>query len=201
MKQDINKQRIESLSQDNLKTYQVVERYVMKHQKNQMKVHLILDAVLTQMENETVLLPQGVKAYVRQIEKSISDKEKTQTYQKEIIDQWTMAGLFETMCGYIVLLFVKELITQHYLIHFSIDVLIAIIAFYITLHNTKKQYQYIQTMTVSYKPLMIVMMGYVCGLIVAVISAKSPFDISFLILVIAYIVSKRLFDQEIKQKK
>lgn len=201
MKQGINKRRIENLSQENQKTYQTVERYVMKHQKNQMKVHLILDAVLKQMENETVLLPQGVKTYVHQIEKTISMKEKTKDDQKKAIDQWTMAGLFETMCGYIVLLFIKELITQHYLIHFSIDVLIAIVAFYITVHNTRNQYCYIYTMNISYKPLMIVLMGYACGLIVAVISAKSPFDISFLILVIAYIVSKRLFHQEVIQRK
>ena len=153
------------------------------------------------METETVILPKGVKAYVQQIEKSISTKEKTKEYQKQMIDKWSIAGLFETMCGYIVLLFVKEFINQHYLINFSIDILVAIIAFYITLHNTRNQYRYIQMMKMTNKPLMIVIMGYVCGVVIAVFSAKSPFDISFMILVIAYIVSKRLFDQEVTQKK
>lgn len=153
------------------------------------------------MQTETVTLPKGVKVSVQQVEKSVSTKVKTKEYQKQIIDKWSMAGLFETMCGYIVLLFVKEFINQHYLIHFSIDILVAIVAFYITLHNTRNQYRYIQMMKVTHKPLMIVVMGYVCGLVIAIFSAKSPFDISFLILVIAYIVSKRLFDQEVTQKK
>ena len=197
----IDQKIIESFSDENQKTYQTVERYVLQHQKNEFKAKLILEAVCKQMETETVTLPKGVKAYVQQVERSISTKEKTKEYQKQMIDKWSIAGLFETMCGYIVLLFVKEFITQHYLINFSIDILVAIIAFYITLHNTRNQYRYIQMMKMTNKPLMIVIMGYVCGLVIAVFSAKSPFDISFLILVIAYIVSKRLFDQEVTQKK
>ena len=53
------------------------------------------------------------------------------------------------MCGYIVLLFVKELLTDNYLINFSVDVLVAIVAFYITLHNLINQYKLISEHGIS----------------------------------------------------
>ena len=66
-------------------------------------------------------------------------KKQVAEIKKEILEKYTIFGLWQTMCGYIVLLFVKELLIDNYLINFSIDVLVAIVAFYITLHNLVNQ--------------------------------------------------------------
>ncbi len=114
--------------------------------------------------------------------------------QREMnIDKYTISGLWITMCGYIVLMFVKELLSQHYLISFSIDLLVAVVAFYITLYHLMNQYCMLKQGQM--KPFIVQVAGLLVGLFVAILTFSSPFDVSFLILVIAFITNKKMVEK------
>lgn len=126
-------------------------------------------------------------------------KKELEELKKEILEKYTIAGLWQTMCGYIVLLFIKELLTSNYLISFSIDILVAIVAFYITLHNLISQYKLIKEYNISMKPFYFQLFGFVIGLFIVFITLNSPFDISFAILVVALLTNKKIFEKEFNE--
>ena len=116
--------------------------------------------------------------------------------KQQIADQYTICSLWVVMSGFVSLTFVKEVINQNYLIHLYVDSLVAIVAFFVVLHNLKKQYDLLKDI----KPVALEIVAYVLGLIVVILTAKSPFDISFLMLVIGMIVSKKMVVNELNKK-
>lgn len=195
---DENQLKVKELNEINFELFHDLQKYVFQHQKDIVKANIILSAILDQMNQsqKPIVISKGMKNYVSQIEKSINMKEQLQMIKKQFIDKFTISGLWQTMCSYIVLLFIKELITGHYLIHFSIDMLVSIVAFYIALHNIMNEYKLIQRFQMTKKPIIMIACTLIIALFVAVIGAKSPFDVSFVILVIGYIVSKKMFENE-----
>lgn len=133
------------------------------------------------------------------MKKTKPTKKELLELKKQTQDKYKISGLWQTMCGYIVLMFVKELINGHYLINLAIDGLVAVIAFYITLHNLAAQHKIIQANKITKKPFIIQIVGMAVGLFIAVISAASPFDITFLILVIAFLTSQKMFEKELNK--
>lgn len=117
--------------------------------------------------------------------------------KKEVFEKYVISGLWQTMCGYIVLLFIKELLTNNYLINFSIDVLVAIIAFYIALNNLINQYKLIKENDISMKPFYFQIFGFILGLFISIMTLKTPFDISFVILVVTFITNNKMFENEL----
>lgn len=196
---DENQLRVKELNENHFELFQDLQKYVFQHQKDIVKANIILSAILDQMNQsqKPIVISKGIKNYVSQIEKSINMKEQLQMIKKQSIDKFVISGLWQTMCSYIVLLFIKELITGHYLIHFSIDMLVAIVAFYIALHNIMNEYKLMQRFQMTKKPIIMIACTLIVGLFVAVIGAKSPFDVSFVILVMGYIASKKIFEKEI----
>ena len=194
-----NSLKVKLLSKDCFEIYQDVEKYVFLHQKDIVKANIILSAVLDQLndENQKINLTKGIKSYVSQVEKSLNMKEKIQVIKKQSIDKFTIAGFWEIMAGYIVLLFCKELLTRHYLIYFSIDLLVGVVAFYIAIHNVRNQFQLLKRFQMPKKISIMIGVTFLVGFISAILGAKSPFDVSFLILVIGYITSKKMFEREL----
>lgn len=117
--------------------------------------------------------------------------------KKESLEKYIIAGLWQTMCCYIVLLFIKEMLTDNYLINFSIDILVAIVSFYVALHNLVSQYKLIKQYQLSLRSFLFEILGIIFGLFIVIITLKSPFDISFMILVIAFLTSKKIFEKEL----
>lgn len=120
---------------------------------------------------------------------------------KTDIENYTMSSLWVTMSSYLVLLFVKEFLTKHYLINFSIDLLVAVFAFYIALFQLKNDYKLLKKYQLSNKALLIQIITIIISFVIVLITLKSPFDAIFLILIIGYFLSKRSFKQEIMKKK
>ncbi|WP_455538828.1 MULTISPECIES: hypothetical protein [Peptostreptococcaceae] len=110
---------------------------------------------------------------------------------------YTKFVLVTIMCSYIVLMFVKEVLTSNYLIHLYIDSLIAVVAFYITIHNMRNQYKILKKYNLSLKPFSMAIVTMVVGLSVIIMTMKSPFDISFLILVVGMLTSKKMFEKDL----
>lgn len=131
------------------------------------------------------------------MKKAKLNKQQLLEIKKESLEKYVISGLWQTMCGYIVLLFIKELLTNNYLVSFSIDVLVAIIAFYIALHNLISQYRLIKQHQLSIRSFTFQIFGIIVGLFIIIMTLKSPFDISFAILVISFLTSKKMFEKEL----
>jgi hypothetical protein len=196
-----NSLKMKSLNEENFQIFQGIQKHVFLHQKDIVKANILLSTILDQMNDETqkINLKKGMKNYVSQVEKSINMKEKMKIEIKKAIDKFTIAGLWETMTGYIVLLFFKEFIIGHYLISFSIDLLVAIISFYIAIHNIVNQFQLLKRFQMPKKIQFMIIATFLVGFITAILGAKNPFDVSFLVLVIGYITSKKMFENEMKK--
>lgn len=134
------------------------------------------------------------------MKKTKPTKKELLEMKKESLEKYTISGLWQTMCGYIVLMFIKEFLTNNYLISFSVDVLVAIVAFYITLHNFVNQYKLIKQYQLSMRSFGFLIFGFIVGLFIVIMTLTSPFDISFAILVIAFITSKKIFEKELMNK-
>ena len=65
------------------------------------------------------------------MKKEKTSKKRLKEIKKEVLEKYIIAGLWQTMCGYIVLLFIKELLTDNYLVSFSVDVLISMLHYII----------------------------------------------------------------------
>lgn len=118
--------------------------------------------------------------------------------KKQDFDKYTISGLWVTMCGYIVLMFVREVLTNNYLIHLYVDSLVAVFAFYITLHNIYSQYQMLKSYQMTLKPFAFQLFGFFTAFLVVLVTLKSPFEFSFLILVITYLKNKDMVKKELK---
>lgn len=116
--------------------------------------------------------------------------------KQHIYDQYTICSLWVVMAGFIAISFVKEVINQNFLIHLYVDSFVAVVAFFVVVHNLKKQFDLWE----NKKPVIIEIGAFVCGLIAVILSAKSPFDVSFLILVIGMILSRKIIEKEFHQK-
>lgn len=190
--------RIKLLSKEDFQIYQKIEHYVFQHYANPIKANIVLEKALELIEQHQIIVKKNMKETVSFIEKKESMKDLYQKKKEEAITKYTISGLWQTMSSYIVLLFVKELMTNHYLIHFSIDLLIAVIAFYITFYQLKGQYHLITSFQLSYKAFVVVLISFAMSFIIAILTAHQPFDITFLILVIGFITGKKIFEKELK---
>ena len=97
------------------------------------------------------------------------------------------------MCIYIVLLFVKELIGNHYLINYYIDLLVAVIMLCISIKQLLNQRKLIKRYQVSIQPFVLEISSIVISLLISIVFYNSPFDITFVILVIAFLQVKNVF--------
>ena len=111
------------------------------------------------------------------------------------IDEYTISGLWITMFSFIVLSFIKEVINSNYMIHLYVDSLVAIISFYVVIHHLKKIYK----LTSAIKPFLVWIVTLFLGLMVAIMMASSPFDITFLILVVGMMISKKMFIKQLNK--
>ena len=93
-------------------------------------------------------------------------------------------------------MFIKEILTHNFLINLYIDSLVGIVAFYIAAHNAFNQYKILNKYKLSLRPFIVMIVTMIVGIFVIIMTLKSPFDISFLILVVGMITNKKIFEKE-----
>lgn len=113
--------------------------------------------------------------------------------KQELIDQYTISSLWLTMSASLVLMCIKGILSQNFLIHFYVDSLVGIVAFYIMLHNLKKQYSLLKVKT----PFIVQIVSLVVAAVLVILTYYSPFDFSFLILVVGMIINRKMFIKQI----
>lgn len=199
-----NSVKIKLLNDKYFEYYQDIEKSLLKKSKNIVKTNILLSDILDEMivhQNKTndpfQLIGKNKQLFIDKIEKKIKYKERLEKIKNIDIQNYGISGLWITMCGYIVLLFVKELISKNYLIHYYIDLLVAVVALCITVHNLLNEIKTINRYNLTMKPIAIEIAGFIISLFLAIIMYASPFDITFAILVVAFITNKKIFEKEI----
>lgn len=201
-----NSEKIKSLNDKYFEYYQDIEKSLFKKSKNIVKTNILLGDILDAMidhqnkiNDPFQLIGQNKQLFIDRIDRKIKYKERLDTMKNADIQSYGFSGLWITMCGYIVLLFVKELISNHYLIHYYVDLLVAVVALCITVHNLLNQIRTIKRYHISMKPIIVELVGFIVSLVLAIFMYASPFDITFAILVIAFLTNKKIFEKEMKK--
>ena len=132
--------------------------------------------LICQEKGQTVkqMIGQSSQSFVDQINRKINYKEKINQLKQKDLNKYEMSGILLTMCIYIVLLFVKELVGNHYLINYYIDLLVAVIMLVISVKQLLNQ-----------------------RLLISILFYNSPFDITFVILVVAFFTSKKMYSKSL----
>ena len=199
-----NSVKVKSLNDDYFKCYQEIEKTLFKKQKNVLKTNILISEILDcmlicQEKGQTVkqMIGQSSQSFVDQINRKINYKEKINQLKQKDLNKYEMSGILLTMCIYIVLLFVKELIGNHYLINYYIDLLVAVIMLCISIKQLLNQRKMIKRYQVSIQPFVLEISSIVISLLISIVFYNSPFDITFVILVIAFFTSKKMYSKSL----
>ena len=199
-----NSVKVKSLNDDYFKCYQEIEKALFKKQKNTLKTNVLLAEIINcmlicQEKGQTVkqMIGQSSQSFVDQINRKINYKEKINQLKQKDLNKYEMSGILLTMCIYIVLLFVKELIGNHYLINYYIDLLVAVIMLCISIKQLLNQRKLIKRYQVSIQPFVLEISSIVISLLISIVFYNSPFDITFVILVIAFFTSKKMYSKSL----
>lgn len=199
-----NSVKVKSLNDDYFKCYQEIEKTLFKKQKNVLKTNILISEILDcmlicQEKGQTVkqMIGQSSQSFVDQINRKINYKEKINQLKQKDLNKYEMSGILLTMCIYIVLLFVKELIGNHYLINYYIDLLVAVIMLCISIKQFLNQRKLIKRYQVSIQPFVLEISSIVISLLISIVFYNSPFDITFVILVIAFFTSKKMYSKSL----
>lgn len=199
-----NSVKVKSLNDDYFKCYQEIEKTLFKKQKNVLKTNILISQILDcmlicQEKGQTVkqMIGQSSQSFVDQINRKINYKEKINQLKQKDLNKYEMSGILLTMCIYIVLLFVKELIGNHYLINYYIDLLVAVIMLCISIKQLLNQRKLIKRYQVSIQPFVLEISSIVISLLISIVFYNSPFDITFVILVIAFFTSKKMYSKSL----
>lgn len=199
-----NSVKVKSLNDDYFKCYQEIGKTLFKKQKNVLKTNILISEILDcmlicQEKGQTVkqMIGQSSQSFVDQINRKINYKEKINQLKQKDLNKYEMSGILLTMCIYIVLLFVKELIGNHYLINYYIDLLVAVIMLCISIKQLLNQRKLIKRYQVSIQPFVLEISSIVISLLISIVFYNSPFDITFVILVIAFFTSKKMYSKSL----
>lgn len=199
-----NSVKVKSLNDDYFKCYQEIEKTLFKKQKNVLKTNILISEILDcmlicQEKGQTVkqMIGQSSQSFVDQINRKINYKEKINQLKQKDLNKYEMSGILLTMCIYIVLLFVKELIGNHYLINYYIDLLVAVIMLCISIKQLLNQRKLIKRYQVSIQPFVLEISSIVISLLISIVFYNSPFDITFVILVIVFFTSKKMYSKSL----
>lgn len=199
-----NSVKVKSLNDDYFKCYQEIEKCLFKKRKDVLKTNILLSEILDQMKSfqdqgKTVqqVMTKESQVFVDQIDRKINYKEKINQLKQRDSNKYEMSGILLTMCIYIVLLFVKELVGNHYLINYYIDLLVAVIMLVISVKQLLNQRQLIKRYQVSFQPFIIEIVSIVISLLISILFYNSPFDITFVILVVAFFTSKKMYSKSL----
>ena len=199
-----NSVKVKSLNDDYFKCYQEIEKTLFKKQKNVLKTNILISEILDYMlicqeKGQTVkqMIGQSSQSFVDQINRKINYKEKINQLKQKDLNKYEMSGILLTMCIYIVLLFVKELIGNHYLINYYIDLLVAVIMLCISIKQLLNQRKLIKRYQVSIQTFVLEISSIVISLLISIVFYNSPFDITFVILVVAFFTSKKMYSKSL----
>lgn len=195
------KQQVKKLDTDYQEKYHQLVPEVFKYQANPLKANLLLGAIVNKLyehQQEKGNINAMPKDFIRHVEKGIQYKKLLLLQKQHDAEKLTIAGLWMTMSSVLVFLFIKECLTQHFLISFSVDLMVAAVAFVFAVSGLKTHVEILKRYQLSMKSFRILIVGLIFGLSVTIMTIKNPFDFSFLIMIIAHFTSKKIVMNELE---
>ena len=109
----------------------------------------------------------------------------------------SLTGLTIIMMGTLFIYFLWAVINSKFLVNFSIDALVGVVAFVILVRNLKLKYDVIKKYTSEKQFMILDLVTFVLCFLIKVV-VKIPFDFSLIILLISHYATKQIFNKIVK---
>ena len=194
--------KAKKLDHDKFEIYMTIQQYVLAHCEDSLKANMMLSHAIDELKEHNIA-PSNLKTYYLHLEKDFPIKKEMKEELSRSQNNMSVSLIWCTMSSFIVLMFIKEAVMNHYMIHLYVDSAIAIVAFYIMLHQLHIELNILNMNKITKRPLVVMVVAIVAGMIVNIVAGLSSgaiakFDFSFLILVVGMFTSRSIF---IKQTK
>ena len=194
--------KAKKLDHDKYEIYMTIQQYVLAHCEDSLKANMMLSHAIDELKEHNIA-PSNLKTYYLHLEKDFPIKKEMKEELSRSQNNMSVSLIWCTMSSFIVLMFIKEVVMNHYMIHLYVDSAIAIVAFYIMLHQLHIELNILNMNKITKRPLVVMVVAIVAGMIVNIVAGLSSgaiakFDFSFLILVVGMFTSRSIF---IKQTK
>ena len=109
----------------------------------------------------------------------------------------SLTGLTIIMMGTLFIYFLWAVINSKFLVNFSIDALVGVVALVILIRNLKIKYSIIKKYTSEKQFMILDLVAFVLCFLIKVV-VKIPFDFSLIILLISHYATKQIFNKIVK---
>lgn len=109
----------------------------------------------------------------------------------------SLTGLTIIMMGTLFIYFLWAVINSKFLVNFSIDALVGVVALVILIRNLKVKYSVIKKYTNEKQFMILDLVAFVLCFLIKVV-VKIPFDFSLIILLISHYATKQIFNKIVK---
>ncbi|MBF1036759.1 hypothetical protein [Parvimonas micra] len=111
----------------------------------------------------------------------------------------SLTGLTIIMMGTLFIYFLWAVINSKFLVNFSIDSLVGVVAFVILVRNLKLKYDVIKKYTSEKQFMILDFVAFVLCFLIKVV-VQIPFDFSLIILLLSHYATKQIFNKIIEKK-
>ena len=109
----------------------------------------------------------------------------------------SLTGLTIIMMGTLFIYFLWAVINSKFLVNFSIDALVGVVALVILIRNLKVKYSVIKKYKSEKQFMILDLVAFVICFLIKVV-VKIPFDFSLIILLISHYATKQIFNKIVK---
>ncbi|WP_150262795.1 hypothetical protein [Parvimonas micra] len=109
----------------------------------------------------------------------------------------SLTGLTIIMMGTLFIYFLWAVINSKFLVNFSIDALVGVVALVILIRNLKVKYSVIKKYTSEKQFMILDLVTFVLCFLIKIV-VKIPFDFSLIILLISHYATKQIFNKIVK---
>lgn len=109
----------------------------------------------------------------------------------------SLTGLTIIMMGTLFIYFLWAVINSKFLVNFSIDALVGVVALVILIRNLKVKYSVIKKYTSEKQFMILDLVAFVLCFLIKVV-VKIPFDFSLIILLVSHYATKQIFNKIVK---
>ena len=111
----------------------------------------------------------------------------------------SLTGLTIIMMGTLFIYFLWAVINSKFLVNFSIDALVGVVALVILIRNLKIKYSIIKKYTSEKQFMILDLVAFVLCFLIKVV-VQIPFDFSLIILLLSHYATKQIFNKIIEKK-
>lgn len=193
-----NKKRIALLNEEEQKEVYKIARYMNKHEYDVVEMNIIISTILDKFldplryknDLQNQMYKKDFKNFLDKIVAKIPMKEEKMKQKQKDYERFLESCVWGVFSMFLLLLFIQNYFYGTYLINYSIDIIPAILFFYLFIHHFKKKlkiFQYYQfPLRIVYFDLFLFLFCLFMKLLF-----PTPYDVTFLLFVISYFMNKK----------